>query len=513
VKIGSAYAATIYTYNNQNRLTKTISSNGIEMKYIYDYNGNLINKTINTITAKDFEEMTAEDLASFDLIIKRQNENGTGTKKITYYSYDHYNRLIETKSENTTSTYGYNAQGYRVEKKVNNETTRYLYEADKVVLETDENNNQKALQVYGSNLLYCSTAADSELGAQSYYYLYNAHGDVTELIDAQGIIAATYNYDAFGNIISNTGNADNSITYAGYQYDKESGLYYLNARYYDSVTARFITEDDRKYSNTNDPLSLNLYTYCHNEPIMYTDPSGHKNLIQQYKDKADKEQAEKEKAEKDKAAKEKAAKDKAAKEKAAKEKAKKDSNNVYQVSDNGVNFLANLEVGENQLVLDSKGKILGVKATNSTTIGYGYDIGQDPLDKNIKKATKMSQADALDLLNEGIYYCAVRISDPKDITIDLNQYQVDALVALRYNAGGLGGIDGLLEDINNGASYDTLKNDLYSHYEAIVEKHTSQAKNLDGWLNRVDKILNLYFNGDYGEMPVNAVEGVYNGKK
>ncbi len=55
----------------------------------------------------------------------------------------------------------------------------------------------------------------------------------------------------------------------------ESGLYYLNARYYDSVTARFITEDDPKYSKRNDPLSLNLYTYCHNDPIHYTDPSGH----------------------------------------------------------------------------------------------------------------------------------------------------------------------------------------------------------------------------------------------
>jgi hypothetical protein len=51
-------------------------------------------------------------------------------------------------------------------------------------------------------------------------------------------------------------------------------LYYLNARYYDSVTARFITEDT--YSGEkNDPLSLNLYTYCHNNPITYDDPSGH----------------------------------------------------------------------------------------------------------------------------------------------------------------------------------------------------------------------------------------------
>ena len=70
------------------------------------------------------------------------------------------------------------------------------------------------------------------------------------------------------------GNANNSITYAGYQYDAESGLYYLNARYYDNTTARFLTEDT--YSGSaNDPLSLHRYTYCANNPLRYTDPDGH----------------------------------------------------------------------------------------------------------------------------------------------------------------------------------------------------------------------------------------------
>jgi len=68
---------------------------------------------------------------------------------------------------------------------------------------------------------------------------------------------------------------NNNITYAGYQYDKETGLYYLNARMYDPVTARFLQEDTYT-GDPSDPLSLNLYTYCHNEPIMYTDPTGHK---------------------------------------------------------------------------------------------------------------------------------------------------------------------------------------------------------------------------------------------
>ena len=70
------------------------------------------------------------------------------------------------------------------------------------------------------------------------------------------------------------GDADNSITYVGYQYDEESGLYYLNARYYDSTTARFLTEDTYG-GRAGDPLSLHRYTYCANNPLRYTDPSGH----------------------------------------------------------------------------------------------------------------------------------------------------------------------------------------------------------------------------------------------
>ena len=69
-------------------------------------------------------------------------------------------------------------------------------------------------------------------------------------------------------------NEKNNIKYAGYFYDAETGLYYLNARFYDPETARFIQQDS--YSgDILDPLSLNLYTYAQNNPISYYDPTGH----------------------------------------------------------------------------------------------------------------------------------------------------------------------------------------------------------------------------------------------
>jgi RHS repeat-associated protein len=74
--------------------------------------------------------------------------------------------------------------------------------------------------------------------------------------------------------LESTGDVDNNITYAGYQWDEETGLYYLNARMYDPKVARFLQEDTYR-GNIRDPLSLNLYTYCNNEPIKFRDPTGH----------------------------------------------------------------------------------------------------------------------------------------------------------------------------------------------------------------------------------------------
>ncbi len=172
--------------------------------------------------------------------------------------------------------YGYNAEDYRCYKNVQEngffDETYYFYEGTHVIMEADSTGTINAHNMYGTHL------AARTVDGQSCYYLYNAHGDVVMLMDAvTGEVAGTYQYDAFGTLLWSDGYADNNITYAGYQYDEESGLYYLNARYYDSTTARFLTEDTYR-GRQNDPLSLNRYTYCQNNPVHYTDPSGHSFL-------------------------------------------------------------------------------------------------------------------------------------------------------------------------------------------------------------------------------------------
>ncbi len=88
-----------------------------------------------------------------------------------------------------------------------------------------------------------------------------------------------YKYDAWGNILSQGGSEllnINPFRYRGYYYDTETGLYYLNSRYYDPETGRFISPDDVDVlSDTlTQPNGLNLYAYCYNNPVMMTDPDG-----------------------------------------------------------------------------------------------------------------------------------------------------------------------------------------------------------------------------------------------
>lgn len=267
---------TVYTYDGAgNRETETIKDGADTIEKKYDYNDS---NWLLSVTTKVNGTIT-------DVVGYSYDDNGNQTQVyqngelIAEYVYDSLNQLIKaTVGENVINN-TYNGEGLRVAKKVNGSITRYLYEYDKVVLEVSDSGGQIGRNIYGTNLLM------RQADGLNLYYMYNGHADVTALIDANnGRIRASYYYDAFGNIqeekyYTSTGEEtsipiNNSILYAGYQYDKETGLYYLNARMYDPKVARFLQEDTYT-GDPNDPLSLNLYTYCVNNPLVYYDPTGH----------------------------------------------------------------------------------------------------------------------------------------------------------------------------------------------------------------------------------------------
>ncbi len=115
-----------------------------------------------------------------------------------------------------------------------------------------------------------------------YYYRKNIQGDVIAIHNASGTLVASYAYDAWGKCtILSGGNSTDSIAninpfrYRSYYYDTETGLYYLETRYYDPEIGRFISADSIEYLDPETIGGLNLFAYCNNNPVMYADPEGH----------------------------------------------------------------------------------------------------------------------------------------------------------------------------------------------------------------------------------------------
>ena len=119
-----------------------------------------------------------------------------------------------------------------------------------------------------------------------YYYGVNTRGDIEVIYNSSGLVLAKYKYDAYGKLLNVTNSADvtlydpdsiahlNPLRYRSYVYDTESGLYYLQARYYDPVTCRFINSDPAYISTGQGINGNNMFAYCNNNPVMYSDPTG-----------------------------------------------------------------------------------------------------------------------------------------------------------------------------------------------------------------------------------------------
>ena len=109
----------------------------------------------------------------------------------------------------------------------------------------------------------------------TYYYILNLQGDVVKLIGTDGSIAASYTYDAWGNILSSSGTMaeKNPLRYRGYYYDSEIGYYYLQSRYYDPTTRRFLNADSLA-STGQGFVGTNMFAYCNNCPVIFTDTLG-----------------------------------------------------------------------------------------------------------------------------------------------------------------------------------------------------------------------------------------------
>ena len=178
-------------------------------------------------------------------------------------------------------TYTYNSDGIRTRKKVGSVTTNYTLEGDKVVYET--NGTDKLWYYYDASGMPVSF----ELNGTSYHYVKNLQGDIIAIVNDSGAKVVEYKYDSWGKLISTTGSLASTVgiknpyRYRGYRYDTETGLYYLQSRYYDPQIGRFINADDI-ISDAGKTNGYCLFVYCLNNPITYVDDAGHSSTFNKY---------------------------------------------------------------------------------------------------------------------------------------------------------------------------------------------------------------------------------------
>ena len=262
-----------YTYDALNRLRTWYNpTTETTTTYYYDSVGNLTSAVEGTETVKAFTYNSANQISSTGF---SYDANGNLTADgMNTYTYNSENRLKEVKraSDNyAIAIYEYDYLGRRIAATEESETTFFHYDGDDyhVIAESDTTGTVTARYYYDDKDQLVAMKRDG----QNYYYQFNAHGDVISLTNSSGQVVNTYAYDPWGNILTANEQVANPYRYAGYRYDKVTGLYYLWHRYYGSEIGRFLTRDPYPV-DLSKTQGLNAYSYCENNPVNRTDPTG-----------------------------------------------------------------------------------------------------------------------------------------------------------------------------------------------------------------------------------------------
>lgn len=228
-------AQTNYASNNLNQYTAL--SGGLNALLSYDLNGNLLADGVHA------------------------------------YGYDPENRLV-TVDDGAAAVYQYDPFGRRIASITGADTIRYYFDGRREIEERGNGELLLATYVYGRGL---DEVLVMDRGGDRYFYFADGLGSVTQLADAAGELAETYQYDAFGavRLFDAAGSplsaslAGNPWFFTGRRLDVESGLYYYRARHYSSSLGRFLQRDPLGYVD-----GLSLYEYALGNPVNFVDPLG-----------------------------------------------------------------------------------------------------------------------------------------------------------------------------------------------------------------------------------------------
>ncbi len=278
---------TKFIYDSLNRLAEASYPEGRREYYTYDKADNRLTMTTDTLletytydSASRLTERSIHDLAENGQTAYGQPEIPTADRVYQYtydrqgntlsdgentYTYDSLNRLtqVNTKAGGIQKN-RYDGEGLRAELEENGRLVRFLFHNGEVVLE-EPTEDAVTRYIRGYDLI----SSDSAAAKTYYHYTSDNLGSITHITDEDGNICNQYEYDVFGRFTTKEETIQNRFCYTGEQYDPITSQYYLRARFYNPVIGRFLNEDTY-YGD-----GLNLYAYCHNNPVNFVDPSGH----------------------------------------------------------------------------------------------------------------------------------------------------------------------------------------------------------------------------------------------
>ena len=278
-----------YEYDDLGQLVwEKNATAGKAWNYTYDNGGNILSRTEYTCSGSGTvsgsgttTSYTYGDAEWGDLLTAYNGEaisyDGIGNP-LSYrgwaMSWQGGRQLASMTKGSDTLSFVYNESGLRTSKTVNGVTHSYVWQGSKLAADiTDAYALYFHYDSSGEVIGFTRTANGTDT---EYFYVKNLQGDILKVITATGTEAATYTYDAWGKVLTSTGDLAeiNPLRYREYYYDTETRLYYLQSRYYDPEVGRFINPDVFATTDVDGVLSANMFAYCENNPIRNSDFSG-----------------------------------------------------------------------------------------------------------------------------------------------------------------------------------------------------------------------------------------------
>jgi RHS repeat-associated protein len=270
-----------YNYDSRGELTGTNNTNQPNEAYSYDATGNRTNAGYQT-GANNHMLSDGTYNYIYDNEGNRTNRTNIATGELTQYIWDYHNRLTSVISKNSSGTvtqsvaYTYDAYDSRIGKVIDADgagsapaqVERMVYDGDNIALTFDETGNQTHRYLYGPGV---DQILADETQTTVNWALVDNLGTVRDVIDSQGVVLNHLVYDSFGQVQSETNTSfDFRYGYTGRERDQETGLNYNRARYYDTATGEFLSEDPLSFGAGD----YNLSRYVFGSPTNGIDPSG-----------------------------------------------------------------------------------------------------------------------------------------------------------------------------------------------------------------------------------------------